>query len=96
MHASIRCGNGYFDGFSIVAGHEVSEADTDMNPNTSSTVAWQGPGGGGDENGDNCAWNQNGGVSTNISLGSHTYAVSPIWSNNATTGTSSHCVTSHT
>ena len=28
-------GNGYFDGFSIVAGHEFIEAETDMNPSTS-------------------------------------------------------------
>jgi hypothetical protein len=89
-------GNGYFDGFSIVAGHEFIEAETDMNPNTSSTVAWQGPGGGSDENGDKCAWNQNGGVSTNITLGSNFYAVQPDWSNNSTSGTGSHCVTSHT
>jgi serine protease len=87
-------GNGYFDGFSITAGHEWAEAETDMTPSTS--VAWQGPGGGSDENADKCAWNNNGGVSTNISLGGHSYAVQPIWSNNSTTGTGSHCVTSHT
>lgn len=86
-------GNGYFDGFSIVAGHEFMEAESDMTPSTS--VAWQGPGGGSDENADKCAWNQNGGVSTNITLGSHFYAVQPIWSNNSTSG-GSHCVTSHT
>ncbi|HEU5347950.1 MAG TPA: hypothetical protein VFU63_04995 [Ktedonobacterales bacterium] len=86
-------GNGYFDGFSIVAGHEFMEAETDMTPETS--VALQGPGGGSDENADKCAWNQNGGVSTNITLGSHFYAVQPIWSNNSTTSSGSHCVTSH-
>ena len=86
-------GNGYFDGFSIVAGHEFMEAESDMTPSTS--VAWQGPGGGSDENADKCAWNQNGGVSKNITLGSHSYAVQPIWSNNSTSG-GSHCVTSHT
>jgi len=85
-------GNGYFDGFSIVGGHEFIEAETDMNP---SAAAWTGPGGGSDENGDKCAWNQNGGVSTNITLGSHSYAVQPDWSNNSTQG-GSHCVTSHT
>ncbi|HKW22278.1 MAG TPA: hypothetical protein VJO13_12925 [Ktedonobacterales bacterium] len=88
-------GNGYFDGFSIVSGHEFAEAETDMNPNTSATVAWQGPGGGSDENGDKCAWNQNGGTSANISLGGNNYAVQPIWSNNSTTSGGSHCVTSH-
>ncbi len=87
-------GNGYFDGFSITGGHEWIEARTDMTPSTS--IAWQGPGGGSDENGDKCAWNNNGGVSGNISLGGHNYAVQPDWSNNSTTGTGSHCVMSHT
>jgi serine protease len=86
-------GNGYFDGFSIVAGHEFMEAESDMTPSTS--IAWQGPGGGSDENADKCAWNQNGGTSANISLGGHNYAVQPIWSNNSTTSGGSHCVTSH-
>ena len=86
-------GNGYFDGFSIVAGHEFMEAETDMRPETS--VAWQGPGGGSDENADKCAWNQNGGTSKNITLGSQVYAIQPIWSNNSTTSSGSHCVTSH-
>jgi hypothetical protein len=85
-------GNGYFDGFSITAGHEWAEAETDMWPGTS--IAWQGPGGGSDENADKCAWNQNGGTSTNLSLGGHNYAVQPIWSN-ATTANGSHCVTSY-
>ena len=88
-------GNGYFDGFSIVAGHEYMEAEADMNPSTSSTVAWQGPGGGSDENADKCAWNQNGGTSTNITLGASFYAVQPIWSNASTTSGGSHCVTSY-
>ncbi len=87
-------GNGYFDGFSIVAGHEFMEAESDMTPSTS--IAWQGPGGGSDENADKCAWNQNGGTSANITLGSNFYAVQPIWSNNSTTSGGSHCVTSHT
>jgi hypothetical protein len=87
-------GNGYFDGFSMVAGHEFIESETDPNPSTSSTVGWEGPGGGSDENGDKCAWNQNGGHSANITLGSHFYAVQPDWSNNSTQS-GSHCVTSH-
>jgi serine protease len=87
-------GNGYFDGFSIVAGHEFMEAESDMTPSTS--IAWQGPGGGSDENADKCAWNQNGGTSANITLGGNFYAVQPIWSNNSTTSGGSHCVTSHT
>jgi serine protease len=86
-------GNGYFDGFSITGGHEWMEAETDMLPSTS--IAWQGPGGGSDENGDKCAWNNNGGVSTNLSLGGNNYAVQPVWSNSTTSGTGSHCVTSY-
>ena len=35
-----------------------------------------------------------GGTSTNITLGSHFYAVQPIWSNSTTSG-GSHCVTSY-
>ncbi|HEX9038843.1 MAG TPA: hypothetical protein VF808_17810 [Ktedonobacterales bacterium] len=87
-------GNGYFDGFSITGGHEWAEAETDMQP-SGSTIAWQGSGGGSDENGDKCAWNQNGGVSANITLGSNFYAVQPIWSNGTTSGSGSHCVTTY-
>jgi hypothetical protein len=68
-------GNGYFDGFSITGGHEWAEAETDMLLNNA--VAWQGPGGGSDENGDKCAWNQNGGVSANITLGPISTRCSP-------------------
>jgi len=86
-------GNGYFDGFSIVAGHEFVEAESDMWPGVS--TACQGPGGGSDENADKCAWNQNGGHSANILLADgHNYAVQPNWSN-ATTQGGSHCVTSY-
>ena len=87
-------GNGYFDGFSITGGHEFAEAETDMQP-SGSTIAWQGSGGGSDENGDKCAWNQNGGTSTNVTFGSNFYAVQPIWSNGTTTGSGSHCVTTY-
>lgn len=87
-------GNGYFDGFSITGGHEWAEAATDMQP-SGTTIAWQGSGGGSDENGDKCAWNQNGGVSADITLGSNFYAVQPIWSNATTTGSGSHCVTTY-
>jgi hypothetical protein len=74
-------GNGYFDGFSVVGGHEYAEAETDPFPNT----GWLD--GGGSENGDKCAWNA---ASTNITLGAHQYAVQPLWSN-----ASSGCVTSY-
>jgi hypothetical protein len=81
-------GNGYFDGFSIVGGHEYAEAMTDPHPErTSTNFGWvTSTGSGGEENGDLCAWASN---STNITLGSHFYAVQPIWSN-----ASSSCVTS--
>ena len=73
-------GNGYFDGFSIVGGHEYAEAVTDPHPErTSTNFGWiTSTGSSGQENGDLCAWASN---STNITLGSHSYAVQPIWSN---------------
>jgi hypothetical protein len=81
-------GNGYFDGFSIVAGHEYAEAVTDPHPErTSTNFGWvTSTGANGEEIGDLCAWASN---STNITLGSHFYAVQPLWSN-----ASSSCVTS--
>lgn len=82
-------GNGYFDGFSIVGGHEYAEAMTDPHPErTSTNFGWiTNTGSNGQENGDLCAWASN---STDITLGSHFYAVQPIWSN-----ASSSCVTSY-
>lgn len=68
-------GNGYFDGFSIVAGHEYAEAQTDPHP-SSGNIAWTDSSGA--ENADKCAWSS---LSTNIALGSQSYAVQPIWSN---------------
>jgi hypothetical protein len=65
-------GNGYFDGFSVVAGHEYSEAETDPFP-SSGWIDRQGA-----ENADKCAWTA---LSGNIDLGSHHYAVQPTWSN---------------
>ncbi len=69
-------GNGWFDGFSVVAGHEYSEAETDPFPN-SGWLDRQGA-----ENADKCAWSSQ---SANINLGSQQYAVQPTWSN-ATSG----------
>ncbi len=82
-------GNGYFDGFSIVAGHEYAEAMTDPHPErTSTNFGWiTSTGSSGEEIGDLCAWASN---STDITLGSHYYAVQPLWSN-----ASSSCVTSY-
>jgi serine protease len=68
-------GNGYFDGFSVVGGHEMAEAETDPFPNS----GWLDSSG--SENGDKCAWSSSSG---NISLGSNnSFAVQPLWSNNA-------------
>ena len=70
-------GNGYFDGFSVVGGHEYAEAETD--PVTANgSYAWIDSSG--SENGDKCAWNA---ASGDITLGAHSYAVQPIWSNSA-------------
>lgn len=77
-------GNGYFDGFSIVGGHEYAEAQTDPQPNS----GWLD--GSGAENGDKCAWSS---ASTNISLGGNQYAVQPLWSNLAN-NSAGGCVTS--
>ncbi|MGZ3629248.1 MAG: hypothetical protein ACXVDN_16505 [Ktedonobacteraceae bacterium] len=82
-------GNGYFDGFSIVGGHEYAEAATDPHPErTSTNFGWiTNTGSSGQEIGDLCAWASN---STNITLGSHFYATQPLWSN-----ASSGCVNSY-
>ncbi len=70
-------GNGYFDGFSIVGGHEYAEAETDPHPSSGTNIGWID--GSGAENGDKCAWSSSSG---NISLAnSHFYAVQPIWCN---------------
>ncbi|MGH7775742.1 MAG: hypothetical protein ACREPI_00990 [Candidatus Dormibacterales bacterium] len=68
-------GNGYFDGFSVVGGHEYAEAETDPRPSS----GWVAPGGA--ENGDKCAWAP---TSGDIALADgHRYAVQPLWSNAA-------------
>ena len=69
-------GAGYFDGFSIVGGHEYGETITDPFPST----GWLD--GSGAENGDKCAWISSGqGAAADISLGSTAYAVQSLWSN---------------
>jgi hypothetical protein len=65
---------GILDGVSIVAGHELAEAQTD--PQLS---GWYGDGGGNDEIGDKCAW-----INTyDYVFGNGTYAVQPLYSNAA-------------
>ena len=70
-------GNGVFDGYSIVTGHEYAEAVTDPDNFFSDQDGWNDVQG--SENGDKCAW-----IPTpNISLGGHSFAVQPLWSNEA-------------
>lgn len=73
-------GNGYLDGYSIVAGHEYAEAVTDPDNQNGTQDGWN------DvqtsENGDKCAWT---GLQ-NIVLGGTNFAVQPMWSNEANGG----------
>jgi serine protease len=83
-------GHGYFDGFSIVTGHEYAEAITDAFP--SSTLAWVDSQGA--ENGDKCAWGQGPGpdsAARDVRLGAQSFAVQSLWSNLANAG-SGGCV----
>ncbi|MGZ4317859.1 MAG: hypothetical protein ACXVRD_00855 [Gaiellaceae bacterium] len=70
-------GNGIFDGYSVVTGHEYSEAVTDPDNFTSVQDGWNDAQT--SENGDKCAWIE----MQNISLGGHAFAVQPTWSNEA-------------
>jgi hypothetical protein len=69
-------GNGIFDGYSIVTGHEYAEAVTDPDNLATWQDGWLDAQG--SENGDKCAWAAN---TQNITLGTHQYAVQPLWSN---------------
>jgi hypothetical protein len=87
-------GNGFFDGLSIVSGHEYAEATTDAFP--SNTIAWLDTNG--EETGDKCAWDTGPGpqsASTNVSLGGHSFAVQSLWSNLANSATGG-CVINRT
>ena len=83
-------GNGYFDGFSIVGGHEYAETITDPFPSS----GWVD--GSGAENGDKCAWISSGqGAAQNVSLGGGaSYPVQSLWSN-AFNGGAGGCVVSY-
>ena len=80
-HSEVIDGNGYFDGYSIVAGHEFAEAETDPFP--SAATAWLDSNG--QETGDKCAWITPGtpGGAYNIGpdAGGHHFAVQSLWSN---------------
>ncbi len=84
-------GNGYFDGFSIVGGHEYAEAETDPFPSS----GWLD--GSGAENGDKCAWISSGqGAATDITPPGSTnfFAVQSLWSN-AFNSNAGGCVVSY-
>jgi len=82
-------GNGYFDGFSIVGGHEYGETITDPFPSS----GWLD--GKGAENGDKCAWISSGqGAASNIGLGGNSFAVQSLWSNAFNSGAGG-CVLSY-
>ena len=70
-------GNGVFDGYSIVVGHEYSEAVTDPDNFTSIQDGWNDDQT--SENADKCAWYH----TQNVTLGGRYYAVQPTWSNEA-------------
>jgi hypothetical protein len=79
-------GNGVFDGYSIVMGHEYAEAVTDPDNFLSVQDGWNDAQG--SENGDKCAWTN----TQNIALGGHQFAVQPLWSNEAYGATGNGCV----
>jgi hypothetical protein len=82
-------GNGYFDGFSIVGGHEYGETITDPFPSS----GWLDSKGA--ENGDKCAWISSGqGAASNISLSNNNFAVQSLWSNAFNSGAGG-CVLSY-
>ena len=74
---SNRFGNGVFDGYSIVVGHEYSEAVTDPDNFFAIQDGWNDDTT--SENADKCAWYHD----QNIALGAHQFAVQPTWSNEA-------------
>ncbi len=70
-------GNGIFDSWSVVIGHEYAEAVTDPDNFSSVQDGWNDAQT--SENGDKCAWID----MQNITLGGHSFAVQPLWSNEA-------------
>ncbi len=75
--ASDAFGNGVFDGYSIVLGHEYAEAITDPDNFSNVQDGWND--GYSTETGDKCAWHE----LRNVVLGAHLFAVQPLWSNEA-------------
>jgi hypothetical protein len=87
VNANDAFGNGYLDGYSIVAGHEYAEAVTDPDNQMGTQDGWNDAQT--SENGDKCAWT---GLQ-NITLGAHLFAVQPMWSNEANGGQGACAVT---
>jgi hypothetical protein len=67
---------GNYDGFSIVEGHEFGETVTDPFPDTGWIDYNDSTGG---ENGDKCAWTNDG----NVTFSTGTFAMQPLWSNSS-------------
>jgi hypothetical protein len=80
VNADDAFGHGYLDGYSIVAGHEYVEAVTDPGNLNGFQDGWNDATT--SENADKCAW---AGLQ-NITFGGQTYAVQPLWSNEANGG----------
>ena len=87
-------GNGVFDGWSIVTGHEYSEAVTDPDNFSSVQDGWNDAQT--SENADKCAWKDNQGNpdTQNIALAGHQFAIQPTWSNEAFDATGNGCAVS--
>jgi serine protease len=83
--ASNAFGNGIFDSYSIVTGHEYAEAITDPDNFFSVQDGWNDAAT--EEIGDKCE-----SPVANITLGSHFYAVQALWSNEAFDRTGNGCV----
>jgi hypothetical protein len=81
-------GNGIFDGYSIVVGHEYAETVTDPDNFFSDQDGWNDVQG--SENGDKCAWTND----QNIALGGHQFAIQPMWSNEAFDAGNNGCAVS--
>jgi serine protease len=86
--ASNSFGNGVFDGWSIVTGHEYSEAVTDPDNFFSVQDGWNDATG--SENADKCAWTD----TQNIALAGRQFAIQPTWSNEAYDATGNGCAVS--
>ena len=78
-------GNGVFDSWSIVIGHEYSEAVTDPDNFFSVQDGWNDDQT--SENGDKCAWTD----LQNVKFGGHVFAMQPEWSNEAFNANGNGC-----